>query len=238
MPYLLVLGGVRTPVSLSALLQTEPSFPPLAEQEASMELLRCCMCKAWKPAIEFYTKSSSKSGYGSRCKVCDKQYAHERYLREREKIQQYNQQYYLRTREKQLKAAHDRHVLKREEIRAYRKLYYLRRIIEFRLKAKERSKQKYQDNPDYFTDKSSRRRRLIKKANKHETVLLSVIYTRDKGICQLCHKKCARKDASRDHVIPISEGGDHTYQNCVLAHRWCNISKGNRPFPQQQRLFG
>jgi 5-methylcytosine-specific restriction endonuclease McrA len=64
-----------------------------------------------------------------------------------------------------------------------------------------------------------------------------VLYKRDKGICQLCLKRCTREDASRDHVIPISEGGEHSYKNCVLAHLRCNSSKGNRKIAQQQRLF-
>lgn len=72
-----------------------------------------------------------------------------------------------------------------------------------------------------------------------ERVELDVLFKRDRGICQICHKRCLRNQASNDHIIPLSKGGAHTYQNCVLAHNSCNAKKGNRnATPQQQRLFG
>jgi hypothetical protein len=82
------------------------------------------------------------------------------------------------------------------------------------------------------------RRVLTRYSVNGEKVDLDMLYARDKGICQLCQKPVRRKDASRDHVIPLSKGGEHSYKNCVLAHLRCNASKGNRPIPQQQRLFG
>jgi 5-methylcytosine-specific restriction endonuclease McrA len=83
------------------------------------------------------------------------------------------------------------------------------------------------------------RRAAKAKAPQIEPVDLNVLFIRDKGICQLCYKRCRRSQASNDHIIPLSEGGAHTYQNCVLAHRSCNSQKGNRhTIPQQQRLFG
>jgi 5-methylcytosine-specific restriction endonuclease McrA len=83
------------------------------------------------------------------------------------------------------------------------------------------------------------RRAAKAKAPHLEYVDLDVLFERDKGICQLCYKRCRRSQASNDHIIPLSEGGAHTYQNCVLAHRSCNSQKGNRHnIAQQQRLFG
>jgi 5-methylcytosine-specific restriction endonuclease McrA len=94
-------------------------------------------------------------------------------------------------------------------------------------------------NPDKAEAEKSRRRAREANVLFVEPVVLNVLYVRDKGICQICHLRCKRKDASRDHVIPVSEGGEHSYRNCVLAHKWCNSKKGNRhTIPQQQRLFG
>jgi 5-methylcytosine-specific restriction endonuclease McrA len=31
-----------------------------------------------------------------------------------------------------------------------------------------------------------------------------------------------------DHIVPISKGGTHTLDNVQMAHRFCNLSKGNR----------
>lgn len=59
-----------------------------------------------------------------------------------------------------------------------------------------------------------------------EDVDLDVLFKRDGGVCQLCHQSCARKHASRDHIIPIARGGLHCYDNVQLAHKSCNAHKG------------
>ncbi len=61
-----------------------------------------------------------------------------------------------------------------------------------------------------------------------ETVSLNVLYSRDKGICQLCRKPCSRNQASRDHIKPVSRGGEHSYANTQLAHKRCNAQKGDQ----------
>jgi 5-methylcytosine-specific restriction endonuclease McrA len=85
--------------------------------------------------------------------------------------------------------------------------------------------------------RAEKRRLRIQAAPFVEDVPMDAIYLRDKGICQLCFKKCSRKEATRDHVIPVSKGGPHSFQNIVLAHNRCNAAKNNRPLMQQQRLF-
>ena len=96
-------------------------------------------------------------------------------------------------------------------------------------KGVERRRRDGTQNAHYYAQRS---------AGKVERVSLDVLFERDKGICSLCHDRVKRSDASRDHVVPLSRGGDHSYQNCVLAHRRCNSRKGNRNnIPQQQRLF-
>jgi hypothetical protein len=61
------------------------------------------------------------------------------------------------------------------------------------------------------------------------------IYERDIWLCGLCvtpvDPDCAWPDPmspSLDHVLPLSKGGTHTYENVQLAHLTCNVSKGNR----------
>ena len=67
---------------------------------------------------------------------------------------------------------------------------------------------------------------------KNTRISLSEVYERDKGVCQICGlpvpRDCDRNDdwaASRDHIIPITKRGAHTYFNCQLAHRICNSAK-------------
>jgi 5-methylcytosine-specific restriction endonuclease McrA len=59
-----------------------------------------------------------------------------------------------------------------------------------------------------------------------EQVYLNVLYERDQGICHICQLACTIEDASRDHLIPLSWGGEHSYANCALAHKRCNSRRG------------
>jgi len=51
------------------------------------------------------------------------------------------------------------------------------------------------------------------------------IYIRDNFECVYCG---AKHDLTIDHVIPISKGGENTWDNMVSACRRCNSKKGDR----------
>lgn len=73
-------------------------------------------------------------------------------------------------------------------------------------------------------------------------ITLESLFTKDKGICHICGKPCDYEDytvdgdifiagnwyPSIDHVIPISKGGRHSWDNVKLAHRLCNSVKSNK----------
>lgn len=53
------------------------------------------------------------------------------------------------------------------------------------------------------------------------------LFRRDQNICMYCgneHKEC---DLSRDHVMPVSRGGQDSWTNVVTACKRCNARKGN-----------
>lgn len=62
------------------------------------------------------------------------------------------------------------------------------------------------------------------------------LYTRDRGICSYCVKVIEYDDATNDHIIPTSKGGPTTWENCTLACRECNNSKGDMT-PQESGMF-
>ena len=109
--------------------------------------------------------------------------------------------------------------------------------------AKERRyrKSKYADDPAYksrILDSCARRTARKRNAPVYETVKLSVLYARDQGRCGLCLLPVTWKTASIDHIVPLSEQGEHSYRNTQLAHRRCNARKGNRrSVPSQLRLL-
>lgn len=66
-----------------------------------------------------------------------------------------------------------------------------------------------------------------------ERLNLNIIYERDKRLCWICllldkPAYVKRKDASRDHYMPTSEGGSDDYENLRLAHKSCNSRRGTR----------
>lgn len=64
-------------------------------------------------------------------------------------------------------------------------------------------------------------------ADPGEGVDLNTLYKRDRGICHLCGLRVARRNATRDHLRPLSEGGPNTYDNTKLAHKTCNQLRGD-----------
>lgn len=62
-----------------------------------------------------------------------------------------------------------------------------------------------------------------------------IIYKRDFYTCQYCGKQPGTEELSIDHVVPRSQGGLTTWDNCVLACVKCNTKKANRT-PQQANM--
>lgn len=69
-----------------------------------------------------------------------------------------------------------------------------------------------------------------------------VVFERDEWICHLCNTLIDRHRrgddwmrATLDHVVPLSRGGTHTYENTAAAHWICNMEKGNS-LPGEYRL--
>ena len=67
----------------------------------------------------------------------------------------------------------------------------------------------------------------IEKAGK---VVLSnkTLFARDKHVCAYCGNKFTNNSLSRDHIHPVSRGGENTWMNCVTACIKCNTMKGAR----------
>lgn len=86
------------------------------------------------------------------------------------------------------------------------------------------------------------RRIKINNVMKDKDISVRSLYKRDNGVCYLCGKPCSYDDyvtrdgafiagdwyPSIDHVIPLSKGGEHSWDNVRLAHRLCNSLKSAR----------
>ncbi len=77
------------------------------------------------------------------------------------------------------------------------------------------------------------KRKALKQNAYVEDVEFNAIFDRDGGICWLCREAVNPQlkwpdigYATLDHVIPLSKGGKHSYDNIKLAHMSCNCKKG------------
>jgi 5-methylcytosine-specific restriction endonuclease McrA len=59
-------------------------------------------------------------------------------------------------------------------------------------------------------------RRSLRRTRLVELVSIDVLYARDQGLCSLCHQAVPREQATIDHILPLSKGGEHSYRNTGL----------------------
>lgn len=100
-------------------------------------------------------------------------------------------------------------------------------------------------NPDYWrkwqranpekVNASVQMRRAARLVLPAERIDRDVVFERDGFTCLLCFglldmsaPKCTPFAPTIDHIIPLSKGGHHTYENVQAAHFRCNTAKGNR----------
>ena len=62
------------------------------------------------------------------------------------------------------------------------------------------------------------------------------LFKRDNWICMYCGESHARKQLSRDHILPISMGGADEWSNVVTACKRCNNQKACRT-PEQAEMY-
>lgn len=91
-----------------------------------------------------------------------------------------------------------------------------------------------------------KRIRKIKSIKRDKGITLERLYQKSNGVCALCGSVCDWSDyiitdsktfiannryPSIDHIIPLSKGGTHTWDNVQLACRICNSKKSNAVYP-------
>lgn len=84
-------------------------------------------------------------------------------------------------------------------------------------------------------------KRINEANNIDKDITLEKLFKRDKGICYICGGICSWEDVtieegnytvkdkypSIDHLIPLSRGGLHSWDNVKLAHFYCNCLKSD-----------
>jgi 5-methylcytosine-specific restriction endonuclease McrA len=63
----------------------------------------------------------------------------------------------------------------------------------------------------------------------------AALFARDQHLCLYCGRDFTRQHLTRDHVMPLSQGGRDCWENVVAACFHCNSRKGGRT-PQQASM--
>jgi 5-methylcytosine-specific restriction endonuclease McrA len=91
----------------------------------------------------------------------------------------------------------------------------------------------------------AKRRRAIQRGADAEVIYRAQIGERDHWRCGICGRKVDRrltyphpKSPSLDHVVPISQGGQHVAANVRIAHLTCNVNRGAGGGGEQLALLG
>lgn len=92
-------------------------------------------------------------------------------------------------------------------------------------------------NPDLIREHKALRRARKLAAPVVERIYRAEVWARDGGKCHICKRQCDPNDWHMEHIVPLSRGGDESYQNVAVSHPACNLRKGVRG-PGQMRLIG
>lgn len=184
-----------------------------------------------QPVDNFSRSSSTKSGYRSVCKTCQRMDRERPEEQERERLRKkirYDNrdvdlervkkaEYYQRNRAAILARVSAYDAEHRDEINARFRRY----------RAEERYRQ--------LDRACSAKTRASQAGVPAESIDLDKLYERDRGTCQLCHRPVDRDlrwphpgSESLDHKIPIVRGGAHVWDNVQLVHALCNWRKGSK----------
>ena len=61
------------------------------------------------------------------------------------------------------------------------------------------------------------------------------LFKRDGHLCMYCGNRFNKRELTRDHITPISQGGRDHWKNVISACKRCNHHKGGRT-PEQARI--
>lgn len=186
---------------------------------------RCTGCGQEKKLEEFHRRRASKDGREHSCKAC----RHSYYLANRERMNAQStawrkenperwREIHTKARKKLEKAGYFKawRDANREKWREYS-----RRNDKPEKQAARRARFRV-NNPGYTERYREQRDLIIENFTDADLAL------RQTGRCGICGTDLY-EPIEIDHIVPVSRGGHHTFDNCQLAHRSCNRQKHNRP---------
>lgn len=195
-----------------------------------VERFVCTTCHTEKDAVEFYTR-------GKKCKACHHAYRMRRYYADidasRARNRRWNQKAaeQNRVRSRRYYAEHTASLSasskiyrekNREKIKERHRLYG----AQHREKKKATHTAWKKAYPERYSAIQDRYR-----ARKHQVVINDFTPAQWLALQEACDHRCAycgkraKGKLTKDHIIPLSKGGNHTLSNIIPACRHCNSTK-------------
>lgn len=173
------------------------------------ESKRCTQCGEEKPLEDF--RLTSKRAAGGRYRASDCGDCH------RKASAKYRADHLEERRAAELAYSRQHAAQKRENASRW--------YQEHGERARRRSREAYARDPEYNRDKAHQSRAKKAGAPIIEFVRRREVYERDEGICHVCGETITWDDYDMDHVVPLTAGGAHTYENVKASHSACNRAR-------------
>jgi len=82
-------------------------------------------------------------------------------------------------------------------------------------------------NPDTIKKAIEGIRRSKLRKNRRNKIYECLVESQGKVPCYVCGEHVSRKQASLEHITPLSRGGTDDWDNLAISHRRCNSMRGD-----------
>lgn len=200
---------------------------------------KCTKCGVEYPATDeyFYNRKDGKDGLDSRCKTCykarkkawkDSTYEQRKECKDRWRKKEENAIKIKQQAKEWIERNKDRHKEYRDGWRKENKEKISKQAVEWREK-----------NPYKVKWMHLKYRRDINTPDYKEVVNFFEARKNQNGNynCEYCGCELSLKEATYDHKIPLSRGGDNRIENLAVSCPICNLKKANKILPQFEYLL-